>query len=122
MHGTRLGLALARPPILASLSHCLVLSLTLSHTFTLALTTSHSPPQLFARYYMKFTSMSADQVEAATCRDTFMTPEQAVEAGLIDDVYTVPGDNVTPPAVIRGLEELGFVDRLSGGILRSSRV
>ena len=28
---------------------------------------------------MKFTGMSADEVERATNRDTFMTPEQAME-------------------------------------------
>lgn len=68
---------------------------------------------------MRFTDMSADAVEAATCRDTFMTPEQAADAGLIDGVLAEPGDAVTPPAVVRELEELGFVDRLSGGALRT---
>lgn len=38
------------------------------------------PPQLVARYYMKFTGMSGDEVERATNRDTFMTPEEAQQA------------------------------------------
>jgi hypothetical protein len=42
--------------------------------------------QLFCKYYMKFTDMTSDEVEYNTCRDTFMTPEQAQDAGLIDEV------------------------------------
>lgn len=76
---------------------------------------------MFCKYYMKCTDMTADQVEAATCRDTFMTPEQAQEAGLIDGIYAVEGDNVTPPAVVRGLQEAGLIDRLSGGVLSVGR-
>lgn len=38
---------------------------------------SARPPQLIARYYMKFTGMSGDEIEKATNRDTFMTPEDA---------------------------------------------
>lgn len=61
------------------------------------------------------------QVEAATCRDTFMTPEQAQEAGLIDDIYAAGDDFVTPPAVVKGLQEAGLIDRLSGGVLSVGR-
>lgn len=75
--------------------------------------------QLFAKYYMKFTDMTADEIEQNTCRDTFMTPEQAQDWGLIDDVFVAEDDFVTPPAVVRQLEELGFIDRLSGGVLRT---
>jgi hypothetical protein len=78
--------------------------------------------QLFAKYYMKFTDMTVDEIEQQTCRDTFMTPEQAQDWGLIDDVYVSEGDMVTPPAVAKTLEELGFVDRLSGGVLRTGVV
>lgn len=78
--------------------------------------------QLFAKYYMKFTDMTVDEIEQQTCRDTFMTPEQAQDWGLIDDVYVSEGDMVTPPAVAKSLEELGFVDRLSGGVLRTGVV
>lgn len=78
--------------------------------------------QLYAKYYMKFTDMTVDEIEQQTCRDTFMTPEQAQDWGLIDDVYVTEGDMVTPPAVARELEELGFVDRLSGGVLRTGVV
>eukprot|EP00775_Hariotina_reticulata_P001131 gene1131-1467_t len=70
--------------------------------------------QLFCKYYMKFTDMTADEVEYNTCRDTFMTPEQAQDAGLIDEVYRADDDFVTPPAVVRELEQLGLVDRLTG--------
>jgi hypothetical protein len=35
------------------------------------------PSQLIARYYIKFTGMTADEIERATNRDTFMTPEEA---------------------------------------------
>eukprot|EP00878_Enallax_costatus_P002557 GHUV01002739.1.p1 GENE.GHUV01002739.1~~GHUV01002739.1.p1 ORF type:complete len:295 (+),score=74.10 GHUV01002739.1:702-1586(+) len=76
--------------------------------------------QLFAKYYMKLTDMSPDEIEMITCRDTFMTPEQAVDYGLIDDVFTSEDDWVTPPAVYRQLEEAGIIDRLSGGILAPS--
>lgn len=34
-----------------------------------------------ARYYMKYTGMSQDEVERNTCRDFFMTPEDAVQHG-----------------------------------------
>lgn len=79
--------------------------------------------QLIARYYMKFTGMTPDEVERITNRDTFMTPEDAVQNGLIDDI--IRGDNGTdyrtPPSVIRQLEDLGFVDRLTGGVLKTGR-
>lgn len=39
--------------------------------------------QLIARYYMKFTGMTADQIERATNRDTFMTPEDAKLVGVM---------------------------------------
>lgn len=76
---------------------------------------------MFCKYYMKFTDMSSDEIEAATCRDTFMTPEQAQDAGLIDGIYAADDDNVTPPAVVKGLEEAGLIDRLSGGVLSVGR-
>lgn len=83
--------------------------------FTLILT------QMFCKYYMKFTDMSPDLIEANTCRDTFMTPEQAKEAGIIDDIYASAEDNLTPPAVVKGLQEAGLIDRLSGGVLSVGR-
>jgi hypothetical protein len=72
---------------------------------------------------MKFTGMSPDEVERATNRDTFMTPEEAKEAGIIDDVIRGDGGNdfTTPPSVVRGLEDLGFVDRLTGGVIETGR-
>lgn len=45
-------------------------------------TPTSSPPQLIARYYMKFTGMDADAIERNTNRDTFMTPEDAKQARL----------------------------------------
>jgi ATP-dependent Clp protease protease subunit len=85
--------------------------------------------QLIARYYMKFTGMTADEVERATNRDTFMAPEEAKEAGLIDGVIrggeggagAAADDYTAPPAVARSLEDLGFLDRLSGGVLEPGR-
>lgn len=77
--------------------------------------------QMFCKYYMKFTDMTPDQVEAATCRDTFMTPEQAQDAGIIDGIYAADDDYVTPPAVVKGLQEAGLIDRLSGGVLSVGR-
>jgi hypothetical protein len=35
-----------------------------------------------------------------------MTPELAQEAGLIDGIYAADDDNVTPPAVVRNLQDL----------------
>jgi ATP-dependent protease ClpP protease subunit len=35
-----------------------------------------------AKYYMKFTGMTPDEVEMNTCRDFFMTPEDAQVGGL----------------------------------------
>jgi hypothetical protein len=45
------------------------------------------------------------------------------QAGLIDDVIRGDGgsDYTTPPALVRQLEDLGFVDRLTGGILNTGR-
>jgi ATP-dependent protease ClpP protease subunit len=34
-----------------------------------------------AKFYMKFTGMDQDTVEMNTCRDLFMTPEDAVQQG-----------------------------------------
>lgn len=77
---------------------------------------------MFCKYYMKFTDMTPDQVEAATCRDTFMTPELAQEAGIIDGIYAAADDNnITPPSVVKGLHEAGLIDRLSGGVLSVGR-
>jgi len=80
--------------------------------------------QLTARYYMALTGMGADEVERLTSRDAFLTPEQAEAAGLIDGIVANRGGTVppwhgspTPPAVMRELEEMGAVDRLSGGVL-----
>ncbi|KAI8463860.1 MAG: Clp protease-domain-containing protein [Monoraphidium minutum] len=79
--------------------------------------------QLIARYYMQFTGMSADEIERATNRDTFMTPEEALQVGLIDGVIRGDGglDFTAPPGVVRDLEDLGFVDRLTGGVLKTGR-
>lgn len=68
---------------------------------------------------MKFTTMDQNTVEENTCRDYFMTPEEAQDWGLIDGIIRGKNDYRTPPSVIKELEELGFVDRLSGGVLPS---
>lgn len=43
--------------------------------------------------------------------------------GLIDDIIRGDGgtDYKTPPSVIRSLENLGFVDNLTGGVLETGR-
>lgn len=79
--------------------------------------------QLVARYYCKFTGMTGDEVERATNRDTFLTPEEAKDWGLIDGIIrdSREADFTAPPAVYRSLEDLGFVDRLSGGVVETGR-
>lgn len=69
--------------------------------------------QLISRYYMKFTGMDADTIEMNTCRDYFMTPEQALQEGLIDEVIRADGDYTAPPAVERQLRDSGLVDDLT---------
>ena len=78
--------------------------------------------QLMAKYYQKFTNMTADEVEMNTSRDFFMTPEDAKEWNLIDDVIKAPGDvDLTPPSVVRSLWEAGLIDKLSGNVLKTGR-
>ncbi|KAG2429026.1 hypothetical protein HXX76_011268 [Chlamydomonas incerta] len=71
--------------------------------------------QIFSRYYMKFTGMTQDQIEEATCRDHFMTPEQAKMEGLIDEIIRGKGDYTVPPAIVRQFREVGLVDDLTPG-------
>nr|7EKO_A Chain A, ATP-dependent Clp protease proteolytic subunit [Chlamydomonas reinhardtii]7EKQ_A Chain A, ATP-dependent Clp protease proteolytic subunit [Chlamydomonas reinhardtii] len=71
--------------------------------------------QIFSRYYMKFTGMNQDQIEQATCRDHFMTPEQAKLEGLIDEIIRGKGDYTVPPAIVRQFREVGLVDDLTPG-------
>jgi hypothetical protein len=44
--------------------------------------------------------------------------------GLIDDVIRGDGgrDYTVPPSVVRSLEDLGFVDNLTGGVLNTGRM
>ncbi|GIL51004.1 hypothetical protein Vafri_7077 [Volvox africanus] len=71
--------------------------------------------QIFSRYYMRFTGMSQDAVEQATCRDYFLTPEQAKMEGLIDEVIRGKDDYTVPPALVRQFREVGLVDDLTPG-------
>ncbi|GLC36932.1 hypothetical protein PLESTB_000177000 [Pleodorina starrii] len=71
--------------------------------------------QIFCRYYMRFTGMSQDAVEQATCRDYFMTPEQAKMEGIIDDVIRGKDDYTVPPALVRQIRDIGLVDDLTPG-------
>lgn len=50
-------------------------------------------------------------------------PTSPRQAGLIDDIIRGDGgtDYKTPPSVFRQLEDLGFVDRLTGGVLETGR-
>jgi ATP-dependent Clp protease protease subunit len=74
--------------------------------------------QLFCRYYMRFTGMGQDEVEMATCRDNFMTPEDAQQAGLLDGIIRGARDYTAPPSLVRSLKTAGVLDRLSEGVLR----
>jgi len=67
--------------------------------------------------------MTPDEIEYATNRDTFMTPEEARQVGLIDGVIVGDGgrDYTTPPSIVRQLEDLGFVDELTGGVIETGR-
>ncbi|GFR52119.1 hypothetical protein Agub_g14632 [Astrephomene gubernaculifera] len=71
--------------------------------------------QLFCRYYMKFTGMSQDEVEKATSRDNFLTPEEAKMEGLIDEIIRGKGDYTVPPSMVRRMREVGLVDDLTPG-------
>eukprot|EP01026_Neomeris_dumetosa_P041454 TRINITY_DN34364_c0_g1_i6.p2 TRINITY_DN34364_c0_g1~~TRINITY_DN34364_c0_g1_i6.p2 ORF type:complete len:135 (-),score=13.15 TRINITY_DN34364_c0_g1_i6:107-511(-) len=44
------------------------------------------------QFYSEFTGMSVEQIEKETDRDNFMSPEKAVEFGIIDGV--IPCDNI----------------------------
>lgn len=74
--------------------------------------------QLYCRYYMKCTGMDQTTVELNTCRDFFMTPEDALDHGLIDDVIAGKDDVTPPPSMVRALRKAGILDDLSEGILR----
>lgn len=74
--------------------------------------------QMSAKYYMKFTDMDQDTVEKNTCRDFFMTPEDALLEGLIDDIVRGKDDYTIPPSMVRRLKKEGFVDDLTPGLLR----
>jgi hypothetical protein len=74
-----------------------------------------------AKYYMKFTDMTPDEVEMNTSRDFFMTPEDAQDWGLIDGVIKEPAADMAPPSVVRELREAGLVDRLSGNVLKTGQ-
>ncbi|KAG2495198.1 hypothetical protein HYH03_006804 [Edaphochlamys debaryana] len=71
--------------------------------------------QIFSRYYMKFTDMDQDRIELNTCRDFFMTPEDAQLEGLIDDVIRGKDDYSVPPSIVRRFREAGLVDDLTPG-------
>jgi hypothetical protein len=48
-----------------------------------------------------------------------MTPEQAQQENLIDGIILGDADsNILPPSTYKQLQEAGFVDRLSGDVLR----
>lgn len=73
--------------------------------------------QLCARYYMAFTDMTQDQVEKNTCRDNFMTPEEAQLAGLIDHVIGGENDKYVPYSVVKKFKDAGLIDNLSTPLL-----
>lgn len=67
---------------------------------------------------MNFTGMNNDEIERNTCRDYFMTPEEAQMNGLIDDVVRGKDDFLKPPSTIRNLRDAGLIDELTGGLLK----
>ncbi|GFH32317.1 ATP-dependent Clp protease proteolytic subunit [Haematococcus lacustris] len=75
-------------------------------------------PQLSARYYMEFTGMDQDEVEENTNRDFFMTPEIAVQQGLIDGVIGDEEDLYAPPAVTKQLRDMGLNDDLTPNLVK----
>ncbi|GFH28324.1 ATP-dependent Clp protease proteolytic subunit [Haematococcus lacustris] len=73
---------------------------------------------LSARYYMEFTGMDQDEVEENTNRDFFMTPEIAVQQGLIDGVIGDEEDLYAPPAVTKQLRDMGLNDDLTPNLVK----
>mmetsp|Transcript_7646 Transcript_7646/g.23018 ORF Transcript_7646/g.23018 Transcript_7646/m.23018 type:complete len:287 (-) Transcript_7646:825-1685(-) len=73
--------------------------------------------QMVARYYQQYTGMNQDQIEKNTCRDNFMTPEEARLSGLIDHVIGGEGDSYVPASVMRKFQRSGLIDGLSSGLL-----
>ena len=53
--------------------------------------------QMVAKYYMGYTGMNQDEIEKNTCRDNFMTPEEAQLYGLIDHVVGGGKDDLYVP-------------------------
>lgn len=102
------------------LSTCLPVrvSTCLQHVHLLTNATMHIATQLYCRYYMKCTGMNQTTIEQNTCRDFFMTPEDAREYGLIDGVIAGADDVTPPPSMVRSLREVGILDDLAEGILR----
>jgi len=73
--------------------------------------------QMVARYYMGYTGMDQDEIEKNTCRDNFMTPEEAQLLGLVDHVIGGENDKFVPYSVLQKFKSAGLVDRLSSGLL-----
>lgn len=69
--------------------------------------------QLISRFYMRYTGMDRDRVEKNTCRDFFMTPEVALQEGLIDGIIRSEGDYTVPPDVVRRYKDAGLTDLLT---------
>lgn len=42
--------------------------------------------QVVQQFYSEFTGQSIEKIEEETDRDTFMSPQQAIELGLIDAI------------------------------------
>ncbi len=51
------------------------------------------------RFYQKFTGLPLERVEEETDRDNFMSPAQAKELGLIDDII-LSSDLPVPAAAV----------------------
>jgi len=52
--------------------------------------------QVIHRFYQKYTGLELDRIEEETDRDNFMSPTQAQELGIIDDV--ILSSDISAPA------------------------
>jgi hypothetical protein len=60
--------------------------LTMSVLFRSAADDTHSRLQVVHQFFVQFTGLSLETVQEETDRDNFLSPQQAMELGLIDAV------------------------------------
>jgi hypothetical protein len=67
-------------------------------------------------YFKRFTDLSFQQLEDLTVRDTFLTPEECVDIGLVDKIISGPDDYFVPPSKARQLVLQGRTPPYNPGI------